>query len=218
MRDSEHAEARAKMISEQLLARDIREPRVLAAMDAVPRHQFVPPNLQEKAYGDHPLAIPCGQTISQPYMVALMTQLLRVQPDAATLEIGTGSGYQTAILANLGKSVISIERHEELAKEARAKLTRLGYANITVITGDGTLGAAGNGPYDAIMVTAGGPRIPNHLLDQLAPGGRLVCPVGTRELQTLEVVRRTPSGLEKTASTKCIFVPLVGDQGWAAEN
>lgn len=208
------AASRRRMVETQVAARGVREPRVLAAMAKVPRHQFVPPGLVEQAYEDHPVQIGEGQTISQPYMVGFMTQALELLPGDRVLEIGTGSAYQTAILAELATEVVSVERSPTLADTARARLKRLGYANVTVITGDGTLGYPPQSPYDAILVTAAGPRMPPALKDQLKRGGRLLCPVGPRELQSLIKVARLEEGFEERETIHCVFVPLIGEHGW----
>ena len=203
------------MVEQQLRDRGIRDARVLKAMETVMRHVFVPVEAQAKAYADGPLDIGSGQTISQPYMVAHMTELLELDGTERVLEIGTGSGYQTAIVSLLARTVFSIERHPELAQQARAVLDRLGITNVTIIEGDGTQGAAEHGPFDAILVTAGGPDVPAPLCEQLAIGGRLVCPVGDRETQTLVRVRRTVNGLVREEGVGCKFVPLIGADGWA---
>lgn len=206
---------RRAMVEEQLVERDIEDPRVLDAMRSVPRHAFMPQRVRALAYADRAVGIGAHQTISQPYMVALMTELLELQPEDRVLEIGTGSGYQTAILAELAREVVSIERHESLAKSARETLDALGYGNVRIIVGDGTKGWPENAPYDAIIVTAGAPKIPGPLGDQLAPNGRLVCPVGPRELQQLIRLRQTPEGLVRERSIRCTFVPLIGREGWS---
>ena len=177
--------ARREMVTRQLEPRGIDDPRVLAAMGRVPRHRFVPDASADQAYADHPLGIGLGQTISQPYMVACMTQLLAPAPQHRVLEIGTGSGYQTAVLAELAAEVVTIERHIELASRARAALEDLGYRNVTVRTGDGTVGAPDLAPFDRILVTAGSPKLPPLLEEQLVPGGWIVCPVGNQEMQEL---------------------------------
>jgi len=166
------------------------------------------------AYHDRAVSIGEKQTISQPYMVALMTELLRLQPADRVLEIGTGSGYQTAILAELAAEVVTIERHAVLAERARTVLRSLGYPNIAVIVGDGTQGYAEHAPYNAILVTAGGPQVPPSLEGQLAMGGRMVCPVGPREVQELIRVVRIPAGIERETGIQCSFVPLIGEEGW----
>jgi protein-L-isoaspartate(D-aspartate) O-methyltransferase len=208
-------DARARMVADQLLARDITDARVLAAMDAVPREAFVDASLRDQAYGDHPLPIGHGQTISQPYIVARMTQLLGVRPGDHVLEVGTGSGYQAAILAALGCTVTSVEREPALAREARDRLVDLGYADlVTVTTGDGTLGDAAGAPWDGILVAAAAPAIPGALRDQLGDGRRLVIPVGSRREQQLLVVERHGSEWVERSDGLCVFVPLVGAEGW----
>ena len=209
------AEDRASMVATQIVARGVRSAPVLEAVGSVPRHHFVPPDCVHLAYDDRPLPIGLEQTISQPYMVARMTELLDLCPADRVLEIGTGSGYQTAILARLCAKVISVERHPELHERARETLRALGYTtNIVLICGDGTLGHADGAPYDAILVTAGGPRIPTALLEQLAEGGRLVCPVGNRAHQRLTKVIRQGNALVPEVDTECLFVPLRGQDAW----
>ncbi len=203
------------MVEVQLRGRGILDERVLEAMGRVPRHHFVPLASRAKAYEDKPLPIDCGQTISQPYMVAIMTELLQLRPTDRVLELGTGSGYQAAILAALASKVLTIERHEPLAKSARASLGALGLDNVQVVCGDGTLGSPLDAPYDGIMVTAGAPDIPAALVAQLAPRGRLVCPVGSREAQTLIQITRRGEGTVEKKGTACMFVPLIGERGWA---
>jgi protein-L-isoaspartate(D-aspartate) O-methyltransferase len=206
---------RLQMVARQIEGRGIREPRVLAAMRMVPRHRFVSDSLRSEAYGDHPLSIGEGQTISQPYMVAAMTEALMLRGSEKVLEVGTGSGYQAAILADLAKEVISIERLATLAEQARARLAEVGITNIQVVVGDGTQGWPDRAPYDAILVTAGAPSAPAPLLDQLAPGGTLVVPVGDRHGQILEIHHRLPSGrVEVQRHTPCRFVDLIGEHGW----
>lgn len=202
------------MVSGQIVARGVKEPRLLEVMRRVPRHRFVLPEYRHQAYVDHPVQIGCGQTISQPYMVALMTELLELTPEDRVLEIGTGSAYQTAILAELAKEVVTIERHEPLADRARERLEELGYDNVVVLAGDGTLGCPEHAPFNAILVTAAAPRIPSSLRDQMAVGGRLVCPMGGREVQTLTKVVHTPQGFEESEDIRCVFVPLIGKEGW----
>jgi protein-L-isoaspartate(D-aspartate) O-methyltransferase len=217
MADDGYARERAAMVREQLMARGISDERVLDAMGRIPRHRFVPPALAHTAYEDHPIPIGEGQTISQPYMVAAMTELLELRPEDKVLEIGTGSGYQTAVLAAIAREVYSIERHPELTRNARWLLDGLGLTNVHLRTGDGSQGWPEHAPFDAILVTAGGPSIPRPLTEQLAPGGRMVCPVGERTLQRLAIVTHTPEGLRTDWGMRCIFVPLVGAAGWRAE-
>jgi protein-L-isoaspartate(D-aspartate) O-methyltransferase len=194
----------------------IRDPRVLEAMRAVLRHAFVPEALQSRAYGDHALPINANQTISQPYIVGRMTELLQIDKDSRVLEIGAGSGYQTAVLAMIAGQVYAIERIGDLAREAQARIRQLGIYNATVKCFDGTLGWAANAPYDAILVGAGGPGIPAPLVAQLKIGGRLVVPVGeTREVQRLVRVIKTESGSKVEDHGGCAFVPLIGQHGWS---
>lgn len=206
--------ARADMVERQLRGRSIRDERVLAAMMRIPRHRFLPDTLQKWAYSDRAVSIGERQTISQPYMVALMTELLQLRPTDRVLEIGTGSGYQTALLAGLAAEVVTIERHVVLADRARGLLQQLDYTRVTVIVGDGTQGCPEYAPYDAILVTAGGPQVPPKLEAQLAIGGRLVCPVGPREVQELIREVRTPDGIQRETGIQCSFVPLIGEEGW----
>jgi len=211
--------AREEMVRRHIAARGIRDPGVLAAMRAVPREAFIAPELAEFAYTDAPLPLARGQTISQPYIVALMTAALRLQPGDRVLEIGTGSGYAAAVLARIAREVYTVERHEELATTAAARLRELGFTNVHVLHGDGTLGWGEHAPYDAIIVAAGGPEIPQPLLDQLAAGGRLVIPVGEdRTVQTLVRLTRNADGTfvrEDLGDVR--FVPLIGARGWLEE-
>lgn len=208
---------RHRMVRDQLQRRGIADPRVLEAFLRVPRHLFVPEEHREDAYADHPIPLGSGQTISQPYMVALMTQLLRLQGHERVLEIGTGSGYQLAILAELALEVYSVERLPELADHALQRLTALGYANVHLTTGNGSLGWPAYAPYEGMIVAAGAPAIPTSLVDQVAEGGRLVIPVGSRHAQVLTLVEKRPDGLSKKAITDCVFVPLLGEHGWPSE-
>lgn len=210
-------EDRDRMVAAQLAARGIASPTVLEAMASIPRHRFVSTDCEHLAYEDRPLPIGLGQTISQPYMVAYMTELLALKPSDRVLEIGTGSGYQTAVLARLCAGVVTMERHPELQGRAKRNLAPLGFENIDFVTGDGTLGWRERAPYDAILVTAGSPRIPRALLEQLAEGGRLVCPVGNRQRQRLKKVTRQGNTLVQEEHTECIFVPLMGQDGWPTE-
>jgi len=205
---------RAHMVKSQLASRGVHDKRVLEAMKQVPREDFVPAEFVDRAYDDAPLAIGCDQTISQPLMVALMTQALQLKPEDRVLEIGTGSGYQAAVLSLLASHVYTIERHAPLARAAAARLKRLGYVNVTCIEGDGSLGWPDEAPYDAIIVTAAAPEIPKALLSQLGPGGRMVIPVGSRTEQICQVVQRTPRGTRVHELTACRFVPLLGAEGW----
>ena len=204
----DRAEARAAMVREQLRARDITDPRVLEVMSRVPRHLFVSADQRARAYDDHPLPIGQGQTISQPYIVAFMTQALKVQPDHKVLEIGTGSGYQAAVLAELAKEVYSIEIVEPLGARARATLAELGYRNIHVRIGDGYQGWPEQAPFDRIMVTAAPVEIPHTLVEQLAVGGLMAIPVGD-VMQELRILRKTQTGLETLETMPVRFVPMV---------
>ena len=206
--------ARNRMVDEQLIPRGINEPLVLSAMRKVPRHLFVEEALQDRAYGDYALPIGEKQTISQPYMVALMTEALELSGSEIVLEIGTGSGYQAAILAELSRQVYSIERIASLALRARKVIEVLGYKNVDIKIYDGTLGWEEKAPFDGIIVTASAPDIPKSLTDQLKLGGRLVIPVGTRHFQTLIKVVKKKDGLVKMPLTECVFVPLIGAYGW----
>lgn len=212
--DAGFDDARALMVARHIAARGVKDARVLEAMRRVPRHCFVPEASRNQAYEDHPLQIGHGQTISQPYMVAVMTELLDLTSTDRVLEIGTGSGYQTAILAELAAGVVSVERQAALAQAARERLAALGYTNVAVLSGDGTRGCPKRGPFDAIVVTAGGPRVPSALCDQLADAGRLVCPAGPRDLQTLVKIVRHGDEFVETTSIQCVFVPLIGAEGW----
>jgi len=190
--------------------------RVLEAMRTVPRHAFVPEALQGRAYGDHALPISGSQTISQPYIVARMTELLEINAESRVLEIGAGSGYQTAILAKVAGQVYSIERIANLARDAQSRIRQLNIYNATVKCFDGTLGWAANAPYDAILVAAGGPTVPGPLVAQLKVGGRLVVPVGeTRESQRLIRVVKNEAGFKQEDHGACAFVPLIGQHGWS---
>jgi protein-L-isoaspartate(D-aspartate) O-methyltransferase len=194
----------------------IRDSKVLDAMRSIPRHAFVPDALQSRAYGDHALPISGSQTISQPYIVAKMTELLEINSESRVLEIGAGSGYQTAILSKVAGQVYAIERIAALAREAQARIRLLNIYNATVKCFDGTLGWAANAPYDAILVAAGGPGIPEPLVTQLKVGGHLVVPVGeTREAQRLIRIIKTETGRKQEDHGPCAFVPLIGQHGWA---
>jgi protein-L-isoaspartate(D-aspartate) O-methyltransferase len=208
------AAARLAMVRDQLAARGIRDDRVLAAFMAVPRERFILPELAARAYDDTALPIAAGQTISQPYMVATMTEALELRGNKRVLEVGTGSGYQAAILAQLAARVYSVERHRELSERAQVICHELGYTNIAFHLVDGVQGWPEEAPFDAIMVTAGAPQVPPDLLAQLAEGGRMAIPVGSEELQTLLLVRKTPQGVQENAVTPCRFVLYVGEGGW----
>lgn len=209
---------RARMVAGQLAARGIRDTRVLTAMASVPRERFVPDDRRDAAYDDRALPLGRGQTISQPYMVARACELARIGRGAVVLDVGTGSGYQAAVLAELGASVVSIERIPELAEAARDTLASLGYGSrIEVVVGDGSLGWSARAPYHAILAAAAAPRVPDALATQLAIGGRLVLPVGSRGQQRLTVVCRTEHGYEESAHEPCVYVPLLGQGGFPSE-
>ena len=205
---------RERMVRDQFIARGITDQRVLAAFYKVEREKFVPSGVRNNAYEDFPLSIGEGQTISQPYMVALMTQSLELKGNEKVLEIGTGSGYQTAILAELARKVYSVERMRTLAERARKLLEKLGYSNVKILLGDGTLGWEESSPYDRILVTAGAREIPQPLTDQLEEGGVMVIPVGNSYSQDLRVVRKRKNRIKTARVEKCVFVPLIGKYGW----
>ncbi|MGA2031352.1 MAG: protein-L-isoaspartate(D-aspartate) O-methyltransferase [Thermoguttaceae bacterium] len=205
--------AKQRMLRRQLRQRGIGDRRVLAAMAKVPRERFLDQSLRREAYADRALAIQCGQTISQPYIVGLMTQALQLQGEERVLEIGTGSGYQAAILAELAREVISIERHPELSRQAGAILAELGYQNVRLIVGDGTLGWPERAPYERIVVTAAAAQVPPPLFQQLTEGGLIVLPVGNLDCQVLQLIRKVSGVAEASVLTACRFVPLVGAQG-----
>lgn len=210
----DYEKERDRMVAEQIAYRGISDPRVLAAMRKVPRHEFLPEVLQDRAYGDHAIPIGDGQTISQPYIVALMTELLELNGSERVLEIGTGSGYQAAILAELCKKVYTVERVKTLADRARAALDRLGYRSVAIKVFDGTYGWKDMAPFDAIIITAAAPEIPAPLVDQLREGGILVAPVGERYSQVLMKVRKTEAGIVREGNIPVVFVPLIGNHGW----
>ncbi|MDD1660435.1 MAG: protein-L-isoaspartate(D-aspartate) O-methyltransferase [Methanomicrobiales archaeon] len=214
MERDEYQEERARMVENQIAARGVRDPRVLAAIREVPRHLFVPGTIRSAAYQDRPLPIGSGQTISQPYIVALMTELLEPSPGDTVLEIGAGSGYQAAILGRLVARVITIDRLPEIAATAREHLQQLGITNVEVEVGDGTLGFPAQAPYQGILVTAATPEIPAPLLAQLADGGRLVAPVGGRDVQELIRVRKKGDQVVREYHGSVCFVPLIGEFGW----
>jgi protein-L-isoaspartate(D-aspartate) O-methyltransferase len=208
-------ERRERMIAEQLEARGFDDALVLSAIRRVPRHLFLDPALWDQAYEDHPLPIGCDQTISQPYMVALMSEALLLRGGDRVLEVGTGSGYQSAVLAEMGARVTSLERIPEVAAHARRVLDELGYLDrVTLEVGDGTLGWPAGAPYDAIVVSSGSPQIPRRIVKQLDEGGRLVLPMGDEEVQTLVRVVRGPDGLKEQCLGECRFVKLLGSFGW----
>jgi protein-L-isoaspartate(D-aspartate) O-methyltransferase len=206
--------ARQKMLDSQIRARNVRDPRVLEAVRTVPRHLFVEEALRDRAYLDKALPIGEKQTISQPYMVAAMTEALELTGRERVLEIGTGSGYQTAILAELAESVFSVERIASFVPLARQRLESLGRYNVLIKVGDGTIGWSEHAPYDAILVAAGAPQLPRPLLEQLRVGGRLVVPLGPEESQTLMRIRRGEEGFHEEALGECRFVKLIGRHGW----
>ena len=212
--EASFAARRQAMVERQLRRRGIRDQIVLDAFLKVPREKFVPESESDVAYGDHPVPIGLGQTVSQPYMVALMAQELELKGGEKVLEIGTGSGYQTALLAEMGCSVYTVERLEPLAAPARARLQAMGYEGIHSRVGDGTLGWPEEAPYDRITVGAGGPRVPAALVEQLADGGVLVIPVGSEYFQELLVVTREGDRVRERRGCGCAFVRLIGQQGW----
>jgi protein-L-isoaspartate(D-aspartate) O-methyltransferase len=209
------AELRGRMVREQIEARGIRDPRVLEALRLIPREQFVLPETRHAAHGDHALPIGENQTISQPYMVALMTEKLRLEPQHRVLEIGTGSGYQTAVLAKLCAHVYTVERLPELSRNAQETIRSLGLTNVEFRIGDGSRGWPEEAPFDRILVTAGAPSVPQSLLSQLVEQGRMVIPTGGRSRQEIRVCeKRGPEQYEITESISCSFVPLIGEEGW----
>jgi protein-L-isoaspartate(D-aspartate) O-methyltransferase len=205
---------RRRMIDEQLRARGIRDGRVLAAMAKAPREAFAQVESPQQAYGDFPLPIAAGQTVSQPYMVASMVEALQVRPSDKVLEVGSGTGYQAAVLAELAREVWTIERIPELGRQAQENLARLGYGNVRVVVGDGSRGLPDEAPFDKVIVAAAAPNIPPALLGQLADGGTLVLPIGSRTEQQIQVLRKIGSEVVTTQRELCRFVPLVGKAGW----
>jgi protein-L-isoaspartate(D-aspartate) O-methyltransferase len=224
--ETDFALLRHRMVDGQLRARQVADERVLAAMEKVPRHLFVPAARRRAAYDDGPLPIGLGQTISQPYIVACMIELLRLQPTDRVLEIGTGSGYQAAVLAELAGNVWTMERHPDLARRAQELLARLGYDNVRVILGDGTLGFVESAPYDGIIVAAAAPHVPASLRAQIAVDGRMVIPVTAGFSQDLRLIERLPDAPTRTDAPEprfretsilgCVFVPLIGEEGYQA--
>jgi protein-L-isoaspartate(D-aspartate) O-methyltransferase len=207
-------ERQRRQLIETIRDRGISDLEVLRAFDLVPRHLFVPESVRHRAYDDAALPIGFGQTASQPSLQALYLQTLRIQPTDRVLEVGTGTGFQTALLAHLARHVYSVERVRELSARARTLLDSLRLTNVALLVGDGTIGWSRYAPYDAILVAAGGPSVPQPLIDQLAPGGRMLVPVGDRTLQKLTLVSRTEEGVSMKAVSDCVFVPLVGRFGW----
>jgi protein-L-isoaspartate(D-aspartate) O-methyltransferase len=214
--DLDFSHRRLQMVDTQLRQRGIRDERVLAAMMRVPRHEFVAGPYRAQAYDDNPLPIGESQTISQPYIVALMLEMLHLTEEDIVLEIGTGSGYQTALLSLLSRHVYSIERHPRLAVQAQAVLARFGYTNVTVVVGDGSKGFPEHAPFDGIIVSAAAPDLPQALFEQLKEGGRLVIPVGPAEAQFLQLVTKREGKLVLSEQIPCRFVPLIGEQGYRA--
>ncbi|MDD1716576.1 MAG: protein-L-isoaspartate(D-aspartate) O-methyltransferase [Methanolinea sp.] len=212
--ESDREHERLRMVETQIAARGVTDPRVLDAMRTVPRHLFVPPAYREAAYADSPLPIGQGQTISQPYIVALMTELLEVAPSDRVLEVGTGSGYQAAILAKLAREVISVERIPDVSRVAEENLLRVGIRNVQLVNGDGTEGFPEKSPYDGILVTAATPSVPGPLVEQLAEAGRLVAPVGARDLQELVRLVKRGGRVSRSSHGGVVFVPLLGRYGW----
>jgi protein-L-isoaspartate(D-aspartate) O-methyltransferase len=205
------------MLRQHLKARGICDSRLIDAMMRIPREQFIDESLRAEAYSDRALGIACGQTISQPYIVALMTQALELRGDERVLEIGTGSGYQTAILAELAREIVSLERHEALSQQAARRLAELGYDRVKLVVADGTLGWPAGAPYDRILVAAAAASAPQHLIEQLAPGGILVIPLGSRDHQMLQAIHKVGDEPQIEPLSACRFVPLVGAEGWPEE-
>jgi protein-L-isoaspartate(D-aspartate) O-methyltransferase len=208
------ARERERMVEEQVVARGVTDPRVIEVMRRVPRHLFVEEALRDRAYGDHPLPIGDGQTISQPFIVGRMTELLRLVGTEKVLEVGTGCGYQAAVLAELAARVCTMERLPRLAAKARETLEGIGYRNVLVRAGNGTLGWPDQAPFDRILVAAGGPSVPPPLFEQLVEGGRMVMPVGDATNQTLEVIEKVQGVMRVTRDSGCVFVKLVGKYAW----
>ncbi|HXV81051.1 MAG TPA: protein-L-isoaspartate(D-aspartate) O-methyltransferase [Candidatus Binatia bacterium] len=210
----DYIQARERMVRDQLVSRGINDPRVLRTMARVPRHLFLETELWDQAYEDHPLPIGANQTISQPYMVALMAEALELTGGEKVLEVGTGSGYAAAVLSELCAEVFTVEAVEELALKARTVLSGLGYRNVSVLAGDGTLGWEEHAPYDGVIISAAAPCIPRPLLEQLKTPGRLIFPMGERELQTLVRIRKDQAGIREEYLGECHFVKLKGQYGW----
>ena len=214
MPDAEFQRDKLTMLRQHLKARGICDSRLIDAMARIPREQFIDDSLRAEAYADRALTIGCGQTISQPFIVALMTQALALQGDERVLEIGTGSGYQTAILAELARDVVSIERHAALSQQAAGRLAALGYDRVKLVVADGTLGWPADAPYDRILVAAAAAAAPRHLIEQLAPGGILVIPLGGLDQQMLQAIHKVGDERQVELLSACRFVPLVGEEGW----
>ena len=215
MNDDERGADRERMVEHQLRRRGISHPTTLRALGAVPRHAFIPPELRHRAYEDGPVGIECGQTVSQPWIVATMTAALDMHPGEHVLEIGVGSGYQTAVLLEVGARVTGIERHGALARDAQARLRSLGYRDFDIHIADGTSGWPGPGPFDGILVAAAAPAVPPPLVAQLAPGGRLLIPVGDRKTQTLLCIEKQADGATTSRELGAVvFVPLIGAEGF----
>jgi protein-L-isoaspartate(D-aspartate) O-methyltransferase len=215
---TDYAVQRERMVRDLIAARGVKDERVLAALRRIPRHLFVKDHLRNQAYGDHALPIGAGQTISQPYVVARMTELLEVAPEHSVLEVGTGSGYQTAVLAALARRVYSLERIPELAQAAIPRMRQLGFDNVKIQVFDGTVGWSEWAPFDRVLVTAGAPKVPEPLLGQLAPGGALLIPEGNLNLQRLVLYRKSARGeIRRREGEEVAFVPLLGRHGWKAQ-
>ncbi len=215
--ENQWAKKRKKMVREQLIREGIKDRRVLEVMERIPRHLFMPKNIQTDAYKNKATWIGEGQTISQPFVVAYMTELLALKGSEKVLEIGTGSGYQTAILAELSKEVFSVERHKSLAEHADKILRDMGYKNIYVHVGDGSIGIPEESPFDAILITAATPKFPDTLWEQLAEGGRLVAPIGSEKQQHIILYERDGSQMKETIKIPVVFVPMIGEFGWDEE-